>query len=79
MERMGGAELHRWLREHRPDELDGFVVSTGDAGDEETVRFLSEARCRVLEKPFELPSLAEIVSTMLLGKVRDLGQSASDR
>lgn len=70
MERMGGAELHRWLSEHRPEALDGFVVSTGDAGDYETLRFLSESRCRVLEKPFELPTLAEMVATMLLEKAR---------
>lgn len=73
MERMGGAELHRWLREHRPETLDRFVVSTGDAGDDETLKFLNEAQCRVLEKPFELPSLAEMVSTMLLEKARQAG------
>ena len=79
MERMGGAELHRWLREHRPDALDRFVVSTGDAGDDETLKFLSEAQCRVLEKPFELPNLAELVAAMLLEKARHNGAVRSSR
>ena len=74
MERMGGADLHRWLREHRPEALDRFVMSTGDAGDDETLRFLGEAQCRVLEKPFELPMLAEMVSAMMLEKVRSTSQ-----
>ncbi len=78
MERMGGAELHGWLRDHCPEALDRFVVSTGDAGDDETLRFLSKAGCRVLEKPFELPTLGELVAAMLLEKARPAGPARSE-
>ena len=70
MGRMGGAELHRWMAQHRPDGLDSFIVATGDASDEATAMFLAESRCRVLQKPFELRELGELL-VEVRGRDRD--------
>ena len=64
MDRMGGIELHHWLAANRPDLVGRFVVSTGDATDEETSMFLEETGCRVLAKPFDLATLGAVLAGM---------------
>ena len=65
MERIGGAELHRWIAATRPEAIDRFVVTSGDVSDEGAAALIDGAGCRFLAKPFELSMLAELIrSTM---------------
>jgi CheY-like chemotaxis protein len=64
MPRLNGPDLHRWIRENRPDVLANLVFSSGDVFQEEAARFLQENGCRVLEKPFELTRLAHLIEAV---------------
>lgn len=61
-----GMELHDQLARERPDLLPRLIFTTGDAASEEASAFVRRTRCQVLQKPFELTALAEVVD-----KVRD--------
>jgi CheY-like chemotaxis protein len=67
MPKLNGPDLHGWMREHRPDLLAHLVFSSGDVTEDEVARFLAENECRVLEKPFELTALAEVVERVSVG------------
>jgi two-component system cell cycle sensor histidine kinase/response regulator CckA len=57
-----GPELYRWIRTHRPDVLQHLVFSSGDIEDENAHTFLLSTGRPILGKPFELSSLADVVS-----------------
>ncbi|HEV7704791.1 MAG TPA: response regulator [Gemmatimonadaceae bacterium] len=63
---VSGAELHRELMQKRPDLVQRLVFSTGDVASAEAARFLAESERPVMEKPFELSLLEE-----MLVRVRD--------
>lgn len=63
---LGGAELHDWISAHRPDLVDSVVIATGDVYEADAAAFLDRARCRVLQKPFSLSALAEVVAAIKL-------------
>ncbi len=63
MPRMDGAALHAWLVANRPDLVSRLVISTGDAHADGAAEFLERAGCRVLDKPFELSTLASLLVT----------------
>jgi PAS domain S-box-containing protein len=58
---ISGAMLHDRIAVERPELLDRFVVSTGDAVSADAAAFVARTRCAVLEKPFELSALDAIV------------------
>jgi DNA-binding NtrC family response regulator len=60
----GGAELHEWLRLHRPDLLARLIVATGDAVSPEAADFVQRTSCPVLQKPFELSELRILVERL---------------
>ncbi|MBK5188113.1 MAG: response regulator [Gemmatimonadaceae bacterium] len=64
MPHLSGAELHRELLEKRPDLVQRLVFSTGDVASADAALFLAESERPVIEKPFELARLEE-----LLGRV----------
>ncbi len=64
MPRLGGAELHAWLSLHRPDLVNHLVIATGDVYEASAAEFLDRAQCRVLQKPFTLNALAEMVAAL---------------
>ena len=66
MPHVSGAEMHRELMRKRPDLVQRLVFSTGDVASADAASFLSESERPVIEKPFELARLEE----MLL-RVRD--------
>jgi len=66
MPHLSGAELHRELLRRRPDFVQRLVFSTGDVASADAANFLAESERPVIEKPFELARLEE----MLL-RVRD--------
>jgi two-component system NtrC family sensor kinase len=63
---LSGFEVHDWLAEHRPDLFARLVIATGDVASQPVREFLNRTPRPVLEKPFELSSLAELV-----GRVRE--------
>jgi CheY-like chemotaxis protein len=71
MPHLSGAELHRELLEKRPDLVQRLIFSTGDVASSEASEFLATSRRPVIEKPFELARLEE-----LLAQVRESTRSA---
>jgi len=61
----GGAELHAWLADHAPHLLPRLIISTGDVASPDAASFLEAAQCTVLEKPFDLARLTEVVDTLV--------------
>jgi signal transduction histidine kinase len=62
---LSGFAVHDWLAHHRPDLFSRLVIATGDVASQPVREFLNRTPRPVLEKPFELSALAELV-----GKVR---------
>jgi PAS domain S-box-containing protein len=61
---LSGIELHDRLLAVRPDLLSRVIFSTGDTASHEAAAFLARTRCRVLQKPFELATLAELAENL---------------
>ena len=61
MPHLSGAELHRELLRKRPDLVQRLVFSTGDVASADAARFLAESERPVIEKPFELTRLEELL------------------
>ena len=62
---ISGIEMHERLRGTRPDLLDRIIFSTGDAVSLEAAEFVRRADCPVLQKPFELSTLRELVHRLI--------------
>ncbi|CAN5920858.1 hypothetical protein BH11GEM2_BH11GEM2_20890 [soil metagenome] len=62
-----GIDLHDRLALERPDLLRRFVFSTGDVASAEAASFVQRTLCPVLQKPFELRMLDEIVARIVHG------------
>lgn len=58
---VSGIELHDRLAGERPELLPRLIFSTGDVASEEASDFVRRTRCQVLQKPFELGMLADVV------------------
>lgn len=61
----GGEELFRHVRDHHPSLAGHFLLVTGDTLNPATRRFIDSRHVCVLEKPFELEKLAEMVTRLL--------------
>jgi DNA-binding NtrC family response regulator len=64
MPHLNGEQLHDALERDRPQLLARCVFSTGDLSSPEAARFVQRTNCRVLEKPFELAKLADLVESL---------------
>ncbi|MEP6617906.1 MAG: PAS domain S-box protein [bacterium] len=62
-----GIELHDELARTRPELLRRFVFSTGDVASTEAASFVNRTPCPVLQKPFELRMLDEIIARVEAG------------
>lgn len=62
-----GIELHDQLASERPDLLRRIIFSTGDVASDDASAFISRTNCVVLQKPFELAALAEVVERVRAG------------
>jgi signal transduction histidine kinase len=58
---MSGFEVHDWLEAQRPDLFTRLVVATGDVASPPVRQFLERITRPVLEKPFELTALGELM------------------
>ncbi len=66
MPELGGAGLHRWISEHRPELLGHLVLSTGDVTDAQVATLVESSPCRVLAKPYSLAELGALVTSIRL-------------
>jgi DNA-binding NtrC family response regulator len=64
-----GMELHEQLSRQRPHLLGRLIFSTGDVVSAEAAAFVSRTRCPVLQKPFELAALRELIEQLRAGVV----------
>jgi CheY-like chemotaxis protein len=56
-----GLELHDWLAADRPDLFGRLIIATGDVASPEIRAFIQRTTRPVLEKPFDLSTLAALV------------------
>lgn len=62
MPSLSGPELYAWAMINRPDVIGRLVFASGDVCDAGAADFLGRTGCPVLEKPFELRTLDDLVS-----------------
>ncbi|MEO7454838.1 MAG: PAS domain S-box protein [Gemmatimonadaceae bacterium] len=62
-----GIDLHDQLLRERPALLRRFIFSTGDVASLEAASFVQRTHCPVLQKPFELRQLDEILTELTEG------------
>jgi CheY-like chemotaxis protein len=68
MPRYSGDQLHDWLAEHRPDLFERLILTTGDLASPALTEFLTRTPRPVIEKPFELAELAQVVEAVVHGR-----------
>jgi PAS domain S-box-containing protein len=66
---LSGIELHDALATSHPTLLERVVFSTGDVASPEAASFIERSRCTVLQKPFELATLDEIVARFIAERI----------
>lgn len=62
---LNGMEMYDRLKSSRPEVLERLIFSTGDLVSEEAAEFVRTTDCVVLQKPFELAALRELVERMV--------------
>ena len=68
MPHCSGDQLHDWLATHRPDLFERLILTTGDLGSPALSEFLTRTPRPVIEKPFELAVLAQLIEAVLHGR-----------
>jgi len=58
---INGADLHDWLRRHRPELASRIVFITGDTASAETIKLLQQNGTPCVEKPFRVQELMAAV------------------
>ena len=64
---INGADVHKWVRNHRPELCDRIILISGDTANSETQSLLSESSTPCIEKPFRVQQLISTVE-MTFGK-----------
>ncbi|HEX4935282.1 MAG TPA: response regulator [Gemmatimonadaceae bacterium] len=62
---VSGIELYDQLKVRNPDVVRRLIFSTGDLVSEEAASFVRSTDCIVLQKPFELSALRELVDRVV--------------
>lgn len=62
---VNGADVHRWLAEHRPDSAGRLLFITGDTVNEETAAILRRTGVPCIEKPFRMHELIAAVDKLV--------------
>jgi DNA-binding response OmpR family regulator len=60
---VNGADVHKWIRHHRPELGDRIILISGDTANRETQTLLSESSTPCIEKPFRVQQLISTVET----------------
>jgi DNA-binding NtrC family response regulator len=68
MPHYSGDQLHDWLAEHRPDLFQCLILTSGDLGSPMLEEFVARTPRPVIEKPFELAALAQVIEALPQGK-----------
>jgi len=68
MPHYSGDQLHDWLAEHRPDLFQRLILTTGDLASPAMSEFLTRTPRPVIEKPFELAVLGQLIEAVLDGR-----------
>jgi DNA-binding NtrC family response regulator len=63
-----GVELHDWLAEHRPDLFATLIITTGDLTSPGLREFMARTPRPLIEKPFELAVLAQLIEAVIRGR-----------
>ena len=63
-----GVELHDWLAQHRPDLFAGLIIITADLSAPSLSEFVARTTRPLIEKPFELSVLAQLIEAVLRGR-----------
>ena len=58
---INGADVHDWLKRHRPEIATKMVFITGDTASDETVALMAQAGTPCVEKPFRIQQLLAAV------------------
>ena len=62
---VNGADVHRWISEHRPASIGRLLFITGDTVNEETAAILRRTGVPCIEKPFRMNELMAAVGKLL--------------
>ncbi|MBK6486504.1 MAG: response regulator [Gemmatimonadetes bacterium] len=62
---VNGMEMYDRLKSRHPDVIRRLIFSTGDLVSEEAATFVRSTDCVVLQKPFELATLREMVERVV--------------
>lgn len=68
MPHYSGVQLHDWLAEHRPDLFAVLIITTGDLGSPGLSEFVARTPRPLIEKPFELAVLAQLIEAVARGR-----------
>jgi DNA-binding NtrC family response regulator len=68
MPHCSGDQLHDWLAARRPDLFQRLILTTGDIASPALGEFLSRTPRPVIEKPFELAQLSQLIDAVLGGR-----------
>jgi len=60
---INGADVHKWIRNHRPELCSRIILISGDTANSETQALLSESSTPCIEKPFRVQQLISTVET----------------
>jgi DNA-binding response OmpR family regulator len=58
---INGADVHKWIRSHRPELGERIILISGDTANSETQSLLSGSTTPCIEKPFRLQQLMSAV------------------
>lgn len=62
---VSGADVHAWVQANRPQLAQRVILVTGDTVNEETVAILRKTQAPVVEKPFRVQQLLQVVEQVL--------------
>jgi len=60
---INGADVHKWIQNHRPELGERIILISGDTANSETQALLSGSATPCIEKPFRVQQLISIVET----------------
>jgi DNA-binding NtrC family response regulator len=58
---INGAEVHEWIRDHRPELQHRMILMTGDTANSKTQALLANSGIPCIEKPFRVEKLISVV------------------
>jgi CheY-like chemotaxis protein len=58
---INGADIHKWIQQHRPELAGRIILISGDTANSETQSLLNDSATPCIEKPFRVQQLISIV------------------